>query len=78
MGVPMRGCRKSFTAYQHLIGKWGVWIIIAKSLTPVPFLALEIKRGSNRSEADQSPFPPAPSMIRENAARRTVLPVDTG
>jgi len=26
----------------------------------------------------QSAFPPAPSMIRENAARGTVLPVDTG
>jgi membrane protein YqaA with SNARE-associated domain len=39
VGVPLvelYGYGNGFTAYQHLIEKWGVWIIIAKSLTPRP------------------------------------------
>jgi membrane protein YqaA with SNARE-associated domain len=31
--VELYGYGDGFTAYQHLIEKWGVWIIIAKSLT---------------------------------------------
>jgi membrane protein YqaA with SNARE-associated domain len=34
-----------FTAYQQLIEKWGVWIIIAKSLTPIPFKIMAIAAG---------------------------------
>jgi membrane protein YqaA with SNARE-associated domain len=34
-----------FTAYQHLIEKWGVSIIIAKSLTPIPFKIMAIAAG---------------------------------
>ena len=33
--VDLYGCGEGFIAYQHLIEKWGVWIIIAKSLTHV-------------------------------------------
>ena len=40
-----RGYGNGFTAYQHLIEKWGVWIIIAKSLTPVPFKIMAIAAG---------------------------------
>jgi len=48
IGVPLvelYGYRNGFTAYQQLIEKWGVWIIIAKSLTPVPFKIMAIAAG---------------------------------
>jgi membrane protein DedA with SNARE-associated domain len=48
VGVPLvelYGYGNGFTAYQHLIEKWGVWIIIAKSLTPVPFKIMAIAAG---------------------------------
>jgi membrane protein YqaA with SNARE-associated domain len=43
--VELYGCGEGFIAYQHLIGKWGVWIIIAKSLTPIPFKIMAIAAG---------------------------------
>jgi membrane protein YqaA with SNARE-associated domain len=43
--VELYGYGNGFTAYQHLIEKWGVWIIIAKSLTPVPFKIIAIAAG---------------------------------
>jgi len=43
--VELYGYANGFTAYQHLIEKWGVWIIIAKSLTPVPFKIMAIAAG---------------------------------
>ena len=36
---------EGFTAYQDLIERWGVWIIIAKSLTPIPFKIMAIAAG---------------------------------
>jgi membrane protein YqaA with SNARE-associated domain len=43
--VELYGYGNGFTAYQHLIEKWGVWIIIAQSLTPVPFKIMAIAAG---------------------------------
>jgi hypothetical protein len=43
--VELYGCGEGFIAYQHLIEKWGVWIIIAKSLTPIPFKIMAIAAG---------------------------------
>ncbi len=43
--VELYGQGEGFTAYQHLIEKWGVWIIIAKSLTPIPFKIMAIAAG---------------------------------
>jgi hypothetical protein len=40
-GLPMKKGR----AGTHLIEKWGVWIIIAKSLTPIPFKIMAIAAG---------------------------------
>jgi membrane protein YqaA with SNARE-associated domain len=36
---------EGFIAYQQLIGQWGAWIIIAKSLTPIPFKITAIAAG---------------------------------
>jgi len=43
--VDLYGYGDGFIAYQHLIEKWGVWIIIAKSLTPIPFKIMAIAAG---------------------------------
>jgi membrane protein YqaA with SNARE-associated domain len=43
--VELYGYGDGFTAYQHLVEKWGVWIIIAKSLTPLPFKIMAIAAG---------------------------------
>jgi membrane protein YqaA with SNARE-associated domain len=43
--VELYGYTEGFTTYQHLIEKWGVWIIIAKSLTPIPFKIMAIAAG---------------------------------
>jgi membrane protein YqaA with SNARE-associated domain len=43
--VELYGYGDGFAAYQHLIEKWGVCIIIAKSLTPVPFKIMAIAAG---------------------------------
>ncbi len=43
--VELYGYGDGFTAYQHLIEKWGVWIIIAKSVTPIPFKITAIAAG---------------------------------
>ena len=43
--VELYGYGEGFNAYQHLIEQWGVWIIIAKSLTPIPFKITAIAAG---------------------------------
>jgi len=43
--VELYGYGEGFTAYQDLIEQWGVWIIIAKSLTPIPFKIMAIAAG---------------------------------
>src|SRR5712675_2901906 len=44
-GLILYGYGDGFSAYQNLIEKWGVWIIIAKSLTPIPFKITAIAAG---------------------------------
>ena len=43
--VELYGYAEGFTTYQRLIEQWGVWIIIAKSLTPIPFKIMAIAAG---------------------------------
>ena len=43
--VELYGYGEGFTAYRDLIEQWGVWIIIAKSLTPIPFKIMAIAAG---------------------------------
>jgi membrane protein YqaA with SNARE-associated domain len=43
--VDLYGYGDGFSAYQNVIEKWGVWIIIAKSLTPIPFKIMAIAAG---------------------------------
>ena len=43
--VELYGCGEGFTAYRDLIEQWGAWIIIAKSLTPIPFKIMAIAAG---------------------------------
>lgn len=43
--VELYGYGEGFNVYQHLIEQWGVWIIIAKSLTPIPFKITAIAAG---------------------------------
>ena len=43
--VELYGYGDGFGAYQILIEKWGVWIIIAKSFTPIPFKIMAIAAG---------------------------------
>ena len=43
--VELYGYGEGFNVYQHLIEHWGVWIIIAKSLTPIPFKITAIAAG---------------------------------
>ena len=43
--VELYGYGEGFTAYQQLIGQWGAWIIIAKSLTSIPFKIMAIAAG---------------------------------
>jgi membrane protein DedA with SNARE-associated domain len=44
-GLILYGYGDGFSAYQNLIEKWGVWIIIAKSLTPIPFKIMAVAAG---------------------------------
>ena len=39
------GRTESFHSYQKLVEDWGVWIIIAKSFTPIPFKFIAIAAG---------------------------------
>jgi membrane protein YqaA with SNARE-associated domain len=43
--VEMYGQRDNFLHYQQLIKNWGIWIIIAKSFTPIPFKFIAIAAG---------------------------------
>jgi membrane protein YqaA with SNARE-associated domain len=43
--VELYGYGDGFTTYQYLIQKWGVWIVIAKGLTPIPFKIIAIAAG---------------------------------
>jgi membrane protein YqaA with SNARE-associated domain len=43
--VELYGYSAGFAAYQRLVEQWGVWIIIAKALTPIPFKIMSIAAG---------------------------------
>lgn len=43
--VEMYGQADNFQRYQQLVQDWGVWIIIAKSFTPIPFKFIAIAAG---------------------------------
>jgi membrane protein YqaA with SNARE-associated domain len=43
--VEMYGQQDNFQYYQQLVENWGVWIIIAKSFTPIPFKFIAIAAG---------------------------------
>ncbi len=43
--VEMHGQAEHFRRYQHLVEEWGLWIIIAKSFTPIPFKFIAIAAG---------------------------------
>jgi membrane protein YqaA with SNARE-associated domain len=48
IGAPLidfYGHADGFAAYQRLIANWGVWIIIAKAFTPLPFKIAAIAAG---------------------------------
>jgi membrane protein YqaA with SNARE-associated domain len=48
IGAPLidfYGYADGFAAYQRLIDNWGVWIIIAKAFTPLPFKIAAIAAG---------------------------------
>jgi len=43
--VDMYGQAEHFRRYQHMVEDWGVWIIIIKSFTPIPFKFIAIAAG---------------------------------
>jgi membrane protein YqaA with SNARE-associated domain len=43
--VEMYGYTEQFGTYQNLFAEWGVWIIIAKAFTPIPFKIAAIAAG---------------------------------
>jgi len=43
--VKMYGQADNFQRYQRLVEDWGLWIIIAKSFTPIPFKFIAIAAG---------------------------------
>ena len=43
--IELYGYTESFAAYQHLVQEWGIWIIIAKAFTPIPFKIMAIAAG---------------------------------
>ena len=43
--IEFYGYRDAFAAYQNAVVDWGVWIIIAKAFTPIPFKVAAIGAG---------------------------------
>jgi membrane protein YqaA with SNARE-associated domain len=43
--VEFYGYADGFAAYQRVVNEWGVWIIIAKAFTPIPFKIAAIAAG---------------------------------
>lgn len=43
--IEMYGQAQHFQRYRHLVEEWGVWIIIAKSFTPIPYKFIAIAAG---------------------------------
>jgi membrane protein YqaA with SNARE-associated domain len=43
--VEFYGYSHGFATYQHWVEEWGVWLVIAKGLTPIPFKIIAIAAG---------------------------------
>jgi membrane protein YqaA with SNARE-associated domain len=43
--VEFYGYTKGFASYQRLVEEWGVWIVIGKAFTPIPFKIMAIAAG---------------------------------
>jgi len=43
--IDLYGYRAGFAAYQNAVAEWGMWIIIAKAFTPIPFKVAAIGAG---------------------------------
>jgi membrane protein YqaA with SNARE-associated domain len=43
--VDLYGQAENFASYRKLVEDWGVWIIIAKSFTPIPFKFIAVAAG---------------------------------
>ena len=43
--VDMYGQAEHFQRYRHMVEQWGLWIIIAKSFTPIPYKFIAIAAG---------------------------------
>src|ERR1700751_1443834 len=43
--VDMYGQAEHFQHYRHMVEQWGLWIIIAKSFTPIPYKFIAIAAG---------------------------------
>jgi len=43
--IDIYGQAEHFRRYQHLVEKWGLWIIIVKSFTPIPYKFIAIAAG---------------------------------
>src|SRR5262249_1004205 len=43
--VEFYGYSEGFATYRHLVEQWGIWIIIAKAFTPIPFKIMAIAAG---------------------------------
>ena len=43
--VEVYGYTEQFAVYQRLVAEWGVWIIIGKAFTPIPFKIAAIAAG---------------------------------
>jgi membrane protein YqaA with SNARE-associated domain len=43
--IELYGYTPHFAAYQRLVEQWGVWMVIGKALTPIPFKIMAIAAG---------------------------------
>lgn len=43
--VEFYGYTEGFAAYQRLVEEWGVWLVIGKAFTPIPFKIMAIAAG---------------------------------
>lgn len=43
--VSLYGLQHAFAAYQAMFAKWGLWIILIKGLTPIPYKIITIASG---------------------------------
>jgi membrane protein YqaA with SNARE-associated domain len=46
--VEFYGYTEGFAAYQRLVEEWGVWLVIGKAFTPIPFKIMAVAAGVAR------------------------------